>query len=183
MRKLNDRGFSLVEVMLTVSILGVLASIAIASYKEFVLRAKISQAKTGLASLYQAEMAFRAEFDQFTSRFDAISYQLVGTAHFNIGFENDFPPPPLAPQGTMNCTTLCGTWGSSSSLTPPACPAGYTQPTCSSSSLNGLDGLGTSLTPSAFRASAHAHFSTDPRDWFSFTMDENKRLLAVIPSN
>ena len=46
---MNSRGFTLIEVMITVAIIAILAMIAMPSYTDYVLRGKITEAVQGLA--------------------------------------------------------------------------------------------------------------------------------------
>lgn len=62
------RGFSLIELMIVVAVIGILAGIAIPSYSEYVLRGKIVEATTQLAELrtrlekfYQDERNYGAD--------------------------------------------------------------------------------------------------------------------------
>lgn len=58
MKKPN--GFTLIEVMVVVGILGILAAIAIPSYRDYVIRSKLSEAQSGLSGLRtQAEQFFQ----------------------------------------------------------------------------------------------------------------------------
>jgi prepilin-type N-terminal cleavage/methylation domain-containing protein len=183
MYKLNSGGFTLVEVMVAVAIMGILSTIALVGYDELVIRARMSQAKTSLAAIYDSEMGFKAEWDQYTSRLDVLPFQPVGTLYFNVGFDNDFAPPPLAPQGTPGCLKVCGAWMGASTYVSQ-CPPAFSVWTCTSSAANGLDAADNAkVTAITFKAGTHAHFSASPADTYSFTIDHNKQLVQLIPPN
>ena len=64
----TKRGFSLVELMVVVAIMGVLSAIAIPSYSEYRKTAKKNVYKTDLTSLHKAWLTFGIELDDFCSR-------------------------------------------------------------------------------------------------------------------
>ncbi|MFZ5478635.1 MAG: type IV pilin protein [Myxococcota bacterium] len=59
------RGFTLLEVMIVVAIIGILASMAIPTYTEMQLRAKRSEIPANLSGIRTAEFAYFATYDTY----------------------------------------------------------------------------------------------------------------------
>jgi len=59
----NRKGFTLVELMIVVAIIGILAAIAIPNFLQFRLKAKTSEAKSNLGAIRSTEVAYFAEWD------------------------------------------------------------------------------------------------------------------------
>ncbi len=60
-------GFTLIELMIVVAIIGILAAIAIPNFIRFQLRAKSSEGKTNLAAIRTAEESYFAEFGTYVA--------------------------------------------------------------------------------------------------------------------
>ncbi len=58
-------GFTLVELMIVVAIIGILASIAVPNFNNAVLKARRSEAKVCLDGIHTAEEAYNAAFDAY----------------------------------------------------------------------------------------------------------------------
>lgn len=89
MKRMNQRGFSLVELMVVVAIIGVLAAIGVPSLQKYMAKSRQAEAKTNLASLYTANKAFFAEYNTYHTSFNVIGFAPEGQLRYNVGFGAD----------------------------------------------------------------------------------------------
>ncbi len=83
----NKNGFSLIELLIVVAIIGILSIIAIPQYGYYKKKARQAEAKNGLAGIYSAENAFYLEYSTYTCILNVIGYSPLGMAFYNIGFD------------------------------------------------------------------------------------------------
>jgi len=71
-------GFTLMELIIVVAIIGILSSVGIPGFKKMVAKSKQSEAKVALTRLYSAEAGFYAEFGAFTDALVRIGFEMNG---------------------------------------------------------------------------------------------------------
>lgn len=102
----SKRGFTLIEIMIALAILGVLSTVAIPKYLIYQLKAKSAEAKTNLSAVRSAQEAYfsefgifveadpqpvaipgktQVEFDSITSDFQKLGWQPEGNVYFSYG--------------------------------------------------------------------------------------------------
>lgn len=196
-----NAGFSLVELMVVVAIIGILASIAMPQFQKFTFRARMTEAKGGLTSLYTAEKAFYAEWAQYDVRFGIIGYSPEGNYYFNIGFTSAPANPATvssnfqqannltgvaAPTGvSVNINTLaqcpaggarCASMASAVALAGPTLPAGF-----STAGVGAVNNAGAPNPGFVALASAAASLNPDGQQP-NVAMSENKKMaMSVAP--
>jgi len=75
-KKMNSKGFTLIELMIVVAIIGILAAIAIPSFMTYQCKSKQTEAKQALGQIAKLEVAFQVEHDTYTDSKGAIGFTI-----------------------------------------------------------------------------------------------------------
>lgn len=85
----RQEGFTLVELMVVVAIIGLLSAVAVPNFKKYQAKAKISEAKLQLSALYTAESSFFSDYNMYGHCLTYMGFDPgpeMANRYFAIGF-------------------------------------------------------------------------------------------------
>lgn len=108
---LNQRGFSLIEIMIVTAIIGILATIAVPNYKHYQRKSRQAGGKIELSNMFTSERTFISAWGYGTSCMGQLEYKDSNDPFYNVGWS------PTSGTGALNAAN-----GSP--------PASYQGPSC-----------------------------------------------------
>lgn len=78
------RGFTIIELAVVLTIVGILATIAVYTYGKIVNKARFTQAKIALKHLQKAELIYFTEHDRYTDNVVLIDFNPVDYDYYEI---------------------------------------------------------------------------------------------------
>ena len=129
----KQKGFTLIELMIVVAIIGLLATIAGPAFERYQSRSRQTEAKLSLAASYNNEKAFYGEYTAYIPALDAIGFSVDGAKRFYqigwsatytgavTGYGGSVSLPSIARTGVAtNFSLACATNVSALSASPAA---------------------------------------------------------------
>ncbi|HEY8212218.1 MAG TPA: prepilin-type N-terminal cleavage/methylation domain-containing protein [Myxococcaceae bacterium] len=106
--RFRGRGFTLIELMIVVAIIGILAAIAIPNFIRFQARSKQSEVKASLKAYWVAQRAYFADHEEYTANIYSVGFQPErGNRYAYYGDVagpcQDRSNPGLPPPGNESC--------------------------------------------------------------------------------
>src|SRR6476661_6368519 len=87
----SQKGFTLVELMVVVAIIGLLSAVAIPNFQKYQARSKTTEAKLQLSAIYTAEASFYTDYNVYHSCLSYMGYnpsEESTSRYFTTGFSN-----------------------------------------------------------------------------------------------
>jgi prepilin-type N-terminal cleavage/methylation domain-containing protein len=121
--KNNTEGFTLIEIIVTTGIVGVLSSIAVPSYQAYAARARQTEAKLLLGSVYSLEKTYQIEYDSYTTCLSQLGFEHNPQTkyYYTIGFASG---GMTCGDGSLDCHLFGNPYSNPTPCTAGAFPAG-----------------------------------------------------------
>jgi len=114
--KRNRKGFTLIELMIVVVIIGILAALAIPRFMKASAKSKTSEAQLILKQIYTMQRSYKQQFDTYGADLASIGVEVPPNANYTYTIESaddvsfeaqaDWPDPGLDDDATADTWTI-----------------------------------------------------------------------------
>ena len=177
--KNSKKGFTLVELMVVVAIMGILASIGVPQFQKFQAKARQGEAKSLLGGLYGAQKAYSAESQSFSSCLNGIGFVPEGAnRNYAIGFTA--AGSNCGPDGAQGCDSLFSGGANISCIAASGQGSVFFYTATAKAGLAGkqtaVGASGTTIAQNSFTAGASGSISNSTTVTDAWTINEAKVL-------
>lgn len=167
----NPNGFTLVELMVVVAIIGILSAIAVPSFKKYQAKSKQSEAKIQLAAIYNSEVGTQSDYDTYATCLTLMGYEQSPRGYYTVGFLTPIDATTKFPNcGSGNATAAGATAAATDRAIVPKNQHMAAVTTAKPADVS----LATTASQTTFTAAAEASISsTVSRDIWSITETKN----------
>lgn len=176
----SQGGFTLVELMVVVAIIGVLSAIAVPNFKKYQAKSKTSEAKLQLSAAYTAQQSFYSDYDAYGGCLQYMGFNPtneVAQRIYALGFGSSTTAHTTAHQTLLNDN------GAATCTTNDIFAAGKKTGTAAAlTTFTSTEGGTTAVTENAFLMAAvgivDLNFATAATA-SAFTINQNKKLVQL----
>lgn len=172
----SNKGFTLIELMVVVAIIGVLATMGMPQYRKFQAKAKTAEARTMLAGAYMAMQTMMTDYSQYATCLGAFGFDPTGTGrrYYALGITDGAQNAVVLALGATGCVNGVNAWAATIAET-------NANPPVPSTAAEGMVGSVTA-TANAFTIAANGKISNGvaPNAMSRWTINEAKNVVNPL---